>query len=812
MNRSFRGGVSLLASMALVSSLLAVPTGAFAATDTETDDDTDTSSSVSESTNWTVPDTYMTNTVEVDGTLYKVITTWANAWALSGPDYIGVSNSGVMNQSGGGGGSSDLVTAQTSTMLGIWASSVNEVPNAYNWNYFYNLALTADGEEADATQVAAVDVSNGASADYDTTSGVYACFKYRPEVIWTSNSLSASQVATYVAEINSLNYYTDGDLDDSGTDSEYYIDGDEDYDPYIVDTQRDSNLAHLDSLYELAGYCELIEADTANYNSDDEVTEDNVTWKNMNSLPRTTRYEASSENAVSARECALDVEKLLKGAVYYTLAKIADGTTEKKTVAVVSGSIDTTGSTATVVDYEGNYEGTRGDSSGKIGVSALAIDCLTTETETTATSSADGGGMGGGMGGSGGGMGGGTTASGTAYSATVDELLEADIIWAADGSLSSDQVMSWLSDNVTSEKAKNRIGTVEIITGTPAYMNSHNFTFEKAITSMYDLCCFYPELWPDLELVTYWYDNVYHVNYDDLAICLQYGLGSATMPSSVELTSLPGSTYSNDDIDAKALEGYEYYVSDLADQSPYADDELLQPTETYVAWANGSEVCSDGHSFKTKVTEPTCTEAGYTTYTCTECGFSYDDEDAPATGHSSLLEAEVPSACATVGIEVYECTVCGTVTVETTESAGFGCSAMFVWGSDYTATFVSAEAGVSAIEADVTYVVASEATGSSSGVGIYVASVSLDGVTYADVRSVVIEATGDASAGGDQASSGGDDGQSVSEGDGQTAPEGDGQAAPEGDGQAASGNDGQASSEGEGQAAPGGDGQTASDG
>ena len=800
MNRPLRGGVSLLASMALVSSLLAVPGSAYASTDI--------SNSVDESTNWTVPDTYMDNTVEVDGTLYKVITTWANAWALSGPDYVGVSNSGVMNQSGGSGGTSDLVTAQTTTMLGIWASSVNEVPNAYNWNYFYNLALQDSGGEVDSTQVAAVDVQNGASADYDTASGVYACFKYRPEVIWTSNSLSSTQVATYVAEINSLDYYTDGEQVEDGASSEYYIDGDEDYDPYIVDTQRDSNLAHLDSLYELAGYCELIEAETADYNSDGAVTEDNVTWKTMNNLPRTTRYEASSENAVSARECALDVEKLLKGAVYYTLAKIADGTTEKKTVAVVSGTIDTTSATATVVDYEGDYEGTRGDSSGKIGVAALAIDCLTTETEATATSSSDGGGMGGGGGGmgggtGGGGMGGGTTSTGASYSATADELLEADIIWAADGSLSVEQVESWLSDNVTSEEGKDKIESIEIVTDTPAFMNGHNFTFEKSVDSLYDLSCFYPELWPDLELVSYWYDNVYHVNYDDLSVCLQYGLGNATMPSGVEINDLPGDSYSNNDIDAKAIEGYEYYVSDLAGQSPYADDELLQPTETYAAWATGTEVCPDGHSFKMETTAPTCTEAGYTTYTCTECGFTYTDEDAAATGHSNLLAAEAASLCMTVGAEVYQCTVCGAVTVETIETSGFGSSAAFVWGSDYTATFVTADAGVSAIAADVTYVVASEATGSSSGVGIYVASVRVGGVTYTDARSVIIAATGDASADGDQTASDSGEGQEAPEGDGQAAEGGEGQSAPGGDGQSAPEGDGQAAAEGEGTAAEG---------
>ena len=39
------------------------------------------------------------------------------------------------------------------------------------------------------------------------------------------------------------------------------------------------------------------------------------------------------------------------------------------------------------------------------------------------------------------------------------------------------------------------------------------------------------------------------------------------------------------------------------------------------------------HSYTSKVTDPTCTEAGYTTFTC-ECGDSYTEPGEPATGHS----------------------------------------------------------------------------------------------------------------------------------------------------------------------------------
>ena len=39
------------------------------------------------------------------------------------------------------------------------------------------------------------------------------------------------------------------------------------------------------------------------------------------------------------------------------------------------------------------------------------------------------------------------------------------------------------------------------------------------------------------------------------------------------------------------------------------------------------------HDYKEEVTAPTCTEKGFTTYTC-ECGESYTDNEVAATGHT----------------------------------------------------------------------------------------------------------------------------------------------------------------------------------
>ena len=42
-----------------------------------------------------------------------------------------------------------------------------------------------------------------------------------------------------------------------------------------------------------------------------------------------------------------------------------------------------------------------------------------------------------------------------------------------------------------------------------------------------------------------------------------------------------------------------------------------------------------GHNYGTVVTEPTCTEAGYTTYTCSKCDSSYKDDEVDPLGHTT---------------------------------------------------------------------------------------------------------------------------------------------------------------------------------
>ncbi|MBQ9847862.1 MAG: hypothetical protein IJO64_02235 [Clostridia bacterium] len=73
-------------------------------------------------------------------------------------------------------------------------------------------------------------------------------------------------------------------------------------------------------------------------------------------------------------------------------------------------------------------------------------------------------------------------------------------------------------------------------------------------------------------------------------------------------------------------------------------------------------VAALGHDYESVVTEPTCTEEGYTTHTCARCGDSYVDTKVEALGHTegewvTVTEPEY----GVEGKKEMTCTVCGEV-------------------------------------------------------------------------------------------------------------------------------------------------------
>ena len=75
-------------------------------------------------------------------------------------------------------------------------------------------------------------------------------------------------------------------------------------------------------------------------------------------------------------------------------------------------------------------------------------------------------------------------------------------------------------------------------------------------------------------------------------------------------------------------------------------------------------VSANGHDYVGVVTAPTCTEQGYTTYTCTVCGNSYVSNYVVENGHTEVVDSTVLPTCTETGLtEGKHCSVCSEVLV-----------------------------------------------------------------------------------------------------------------------------------------------------
>ena len=73
-------------------------------------------------------------------------------------------------------------------------------------------------------------------------------------------------------------------------------------------------------------------------------------------------------------------------------------------------------------------------------------------------------------------------------------------------------------------------------------------------------------------------------------------------------------------------------------------------------WENGVDN-ADGTYCTSKVTKPTCTKGGYTTYTCTLCGYSFTGDKTSAKGHTYKTQVTAPT-CTEKGFTTHTCS-CG---------------------------------------------------------------------------------------------------------------------------------------------------------
>ena len=94
----------------------------------------------------------------------------------------------------------------------------------------------------------------------------------------------------------------------------------------------------------------------------------------------------------------------------------------------------------------------------------------------------------------------------------------------------------------------------------------------------------------------------------------------------------------------------------------------FKKTEVKKAEPLSPEKC-DAPRYTSEIVEPTCTEWGYTVYTCTGCGYSFKDEYI-APEHQYQVVETVPATCTEEGMETLRCVGCGDSFTRSLPAAG----------------------------------------------------------------------------------------------------------------------------------------------
>ena len=160
--------------------------------------------------------------------------------------------------------------------------------------------------------------------------------------------------------------------------------------------------------------------------------------------------------------------------------------------------------------------------------------------------------------------------------------------------------------------------------------------------------------------------------------CIKLGTGektakiSFTVPNSVVQVIVYVAKY-KDNASTVVINGTEHSLTNNSDDGKY-DEIVVVTTETKtitVATTSSAKRCmvnsivfiveklDHEHNYTSVVTDPTCTEDGYTTYTCSICKHSYVEAGEEKKGHSYNEVVTTEPTCTEKGEKTLTCSACG---------------------------------------------------------------------------------------------------------------------------------------------------------
>ncbi|MCD7981148.1 MAG: hypothetical protein LUF32_02350 [Clostridiales bacterium] len=497
--------------------------------------------------------------MEEDENVLTGATAAANTVVLSvlGINVTSTNSAGMYSSSG----SAQNEDGTDSSNLGIFGSDINDAPDPYIYNFFYNLynyGVDVDTEHYE-------DYSETANADWTATPYT---------LLWSSNKSGASGQAsgTTTITINGVTkttnpaFYYEPDILLGGTSNgyatelaNYQTDYNADYDPTIF-------LGYTGT-YSTSGT--RSDGLGMEYNQFDMtrgvVYLGSVVQNLMNETGKVNRYDQG------AYEISVDYDKYNRGLYYYVLSEIAEGKlTQVRYVSALTYDTDT-GFTVSQADRVTQGTDRTAQYASGIGVDIFDLledgyvfsDGSTAETTTiTSTSGRE-------------------TTTKTGYIVTVDQLIEILNEPTQENELATGVVLTSIVDTEDDDLAE---AGIRFLADLPECVYGMTMqTVENGMGIPYYIGYFYYDQDNDLNPISYiyyWMENFYHVSDNDaMDTVINNMLEDASLPDELQLAGSHAANYSSSLIESQITAGIEYYT------------ETLEPS--YDAMVEAGEIDSD---------------------------------------------------------------------------------------------------------------------------------------------------------------------------------------------------------------------------
>ena len=580
------------------------------------------------------------------------ITVAAHSQGYITPEVLGLTNttSRSMELPANPDGTVGMTEANAKQMavLGVFGSDINENPNPYLYNYFYNAYAAAHNFDPSpfGTYTLSKDVGGGppsaaASGGYMNTDlgvTVPASLYLEPDILVGITPVTQTTTG-YTSALKAYNKAKKAK--DANA---------EEYNPIQIQYEMTHVYSFLQTLYDLSDKVDQIQAADPS---------------------KTVRY--GDPEVISG-----DVEKYVKGLEAYVIEQLKDNPDARVTVAVVDTAYtDTLKQAGTIkageyVVNDKTCSTQQTTAFSRVGefvadTATNLIDALPTKPERKSGAATN-------------------SFANEYYVVTADQIAQyADVVLFCDvlssvpenqGNSKVDTFRQDVATNCTTAALKDKVKGIDMMSSAFDCVGSIGAnSVENLLGMAYYTAYLYPQFLNQFEVAAYWYENFYHVaDLNKLETVMKSNFATSSVRDShADKYSAAKLNYDKQAVEDKIIDGMNYYdahETEFQDKLIYQNGVTGENTGWDIDWTQGigagQKACTNGgttHTIvKLEAKAPTCEETGLTEgEECSVChAVLKPQREIAALGHDLVsVKDGKPATCTEDGLrDAYKCSRC----------------------------------------------------------------------------------------------------------------------------------------------------------